>query len=161
MMFQLAGRWPQRLLTDDNSVWRESLLVDLRAGQPQYGSDVTRFTRTSQLVVGLEFSRPVDASIPWLRYYTSGALGWRSEQLVGEGDLSGVKSAAIDKAVLQVDVGLEFDVTGIRSHWRHSLRFGLSAWLPSETVTVNAGGLASQLHKSGLSIGAVWNFSYQ
>ena len=161
MMFQLAGRWPQRLLTDEDSVWRESLLVDLRAGQPQFGNDVTRFTRTSQLAVGLEFSRPVDASMPWLRYYTSAALGWRSEQLIGEGDLAGVKSESIDKAVLQVDIGLEFDATRIGSNWRHTLRFGLSGWLPSETVTVNDGGLASQLHKSGLSIGAVWTFSYQ
>jgi hypothetical protein len=161
MMFQLAGRWPQRFLTDDNSVWRESLLVDLRAGQPQYGNDVTRFTRTSQLAVGLELSRPVDASISWLRYYTSGALGWRSEQLVGEGSLAGVKSPSIDKAVLQVDVGLEFDATQIRSHWRHTLRFGLSGWLPSKTVTVDTGGLASQLHQPGVSIAAVWNFSYQ
>ena len=75
--------------------------------------------------------------------------------------LAGVKSESIDKAVLQVDIGLEFDATRIGSNWRHTLRFGLSGWLPSETVTVNDGGLASQLHQSGLSVGAVWTFNYQ
>jgi hypothetical protein len=160
MMFQLAGRWHTRLLTGADSLWRESILVDLRGGQPQLGRDVTRFTETAQLTAGLEFSRPISDSVSWLRFYSAGSLGWRSEQLVGHGELDGVRSESIGKAVLQADVGLEIDAARIRSNWRHSLRFGLSGWLPAESVTVMDGGLASELHKPGASIAVIWTFNY-
>jgi hypothetical protein len=160
MMFQLAGRWHKRIFTDDNSTWRESILVDLRGGQPQLGGDPTRFTKVSQLTAGLELSRPLGSSVPWLRFYSAGSLGWRSEQLIGRGDLAGVRSSAYGKAVLQADVGLEFDTTQLSSSWRHSLRFGVSGWLPSGSVLVGDGGLASGLHRPGASIAVVWAFEY-
>ena len=160
MMFQLAGRWHSRIFTDANSVWRESILVDLRAGRPQLGRDVTRFVDTAQLTAGLEFSRPISPSVPWLRFYSAASLGWRREQLVGEGDLAGVRSEAVDKAVLQADIGIEIDTTSIGSHWRHSLRFGLSGWLPTESVVVTDGGIPSELQRAGASVAIVWTFDY-
>ena len=160
MMFQLAGRWHKRIFTDENSTWRESILVDLRGGQPQLGSDPTRFTKTSQLTAGLEFSRPLGNSVPWLRFYTAGSLGWRSEQLIGRGELAGVRSATYGKAALQADVGLEVDTTRLSSNWRHSLRLGVSGWLPVGTVWVGDGGLASELHRPGASVAVLWAFEY-
>jgi hypothetical protein len=160
MMFQLAARLNKRIFTSADSDWQESVLVDLRGGQPQLGHDVTRFTETAQLTAGLEFSRQISDSIPWLRFYGAGAVGWRSEKLIGRGDLAGVRSDAIGKAVLQADVGLEIDTVRLSSNWRHKLRFGLSGWAPAESVTVMDGGMPSELHKPGASIAVVWTFNY-
>lgn len=160
MMFQLAGRTHKRIFTDDNSIWRESILVDLRAGRPQLGRDITRFVDTVQVTAGLEFSRPMSPSSPWLRFYSAASLGWRREQLIGEGDLAGVRSESADKAVLQADIGIEIDTTSIRSNWRHSLRFGLSGWLPTESVVVTDGGLPSELQRAGASVAVLWTFDY-
>lgn len=160
MMFQLAGRWHKRIFTGTDSIWRESVLIDLRGGQPQLGRDARRFTKTAQLTAGLEYSRPISDSASWLRFYGAGSLGWRSEQLIGSGDLAGIRSESFGKAVLQADVGIEIDAARIRSNWRHKLRLGLSGWLPAESVTVFDGGLASELHQPGASISVVWAFSY-
>ena len=160
MLFQLAGRWHKNIFTDPNSVWRESILIDVRGGQPQLGHDVTRFTETAQLTAGLEFSRPMNISVPWLRFYTAASVGWRNEQLVGRGDLTGIRSASYDRAVMQADVGIEIDSTRIRSNWRHSLRLGVSGWLPASSVTVMDGGLESLLHQPGAAVAVVWTFNY-
>lgn len=160
MMFQLAGRWHKNIFTDTNSVWRESILIDARGGQPQLGHDVMRFTKTAQLTAGLEFSRPISISAPWLRFYTAGSVGWRSEQLSGRGDLAGIRSTSYDRAVLQADVGVEIDAAQIRSNWRHSLRLGVSGWLPASSVTVVDDGLVSELHQPGAAIAVVWSFNY-
>lgn len=161
MMFQLAGRLPLRLVTQANSAWAESMIIDVRAGQPQLGNDVERFIRTFQIAAGLEISRPVSDSVSWLRYYSAATLGWRSEQLIGSGELQGAKADAISRALLQIDAGLEFDATRLGPQLRHSLRIGLSGWAPFASATATVGGLPSQLQEPGLSFGASWNFSFQ
>jgi hypothetical protein len=161
MMFQLAGRRHSRIFTDDDSsVWRESILVDLRAGRPQLGRDVTRFVDTTQLTIGLEFSRQISPSVAWLRFYSAGSFGWRREQLVGEGNLAGIRSESVNKAVLQADIGIEIDTTSMGSNWRHSLRFGLSGWLPTESVVVTDGGIPSELQRAGASVAVIWTLDY-
>ncbi len=160
MMFQLGGRWHTHLLTDSNSDWRETVIVDFRGGQPQLDRDVTRFTESLQLTAGLEYSRQLWSGPEWLRIYAAASLGWRSEQLIGRGPLQGIRSASIGKAVLQVDAGLEVDAARIRNNWRHSLRFGLSGWLPEKSAVVTDGGMSVELHKPGASIAVVWVFNY-
>ena len=160
MLLQLKGRWHRPLFLDAGSAWRESFVVDLRAGQPQLGRDVTRFVETAQLTAGLEWSRQLVADPDWLRFYVGAAAGYRNEKLVGRGDLDGVRSARFGRAVLTADVGIEVDAARIRNNWRHRLRFGLTGWLPAESVTVTAGGLASELLEPGASIVAAWTFNY-
>ena len=160
MMLQFAGRWHTHFLTKPGSPWRESVLVDLRGGQPQIGRDVEKFSETAQLVAGLEFSRHVDDGPDWLRFYTSVGAGYRSEQFVGRGTLDGIRSGSIGKAVLQADVGVEIDATKIQSNWRHSLRFGVTGWLPAETVSVQTGNSFTKLHEPGASITVIWAFNY-
>ncbi len=156
MTFQLASRWHTRLLTETGSDWRESVLIDLRGGRPQLGRDVRRFVETAQLALGLEWSRSVACFPEWLRVYFSAAAGWRSEQLVGRGRLSGVRSEAVGRAVLQADAGLEIDATRIRDNWRHRLRIGVTGWRPASTATLSDQGVAATLHEPGASISVVW-----
>ncbi len=160
MLMQIAGRWHRPLFLDQSSPWRETLFVELRAGQPQLGRDVTRFAETAQLAAGVEWSRGVGDRFNWLRFYAGAGLGYRSEKLIGRGPLDGVRSDRIGRAVLTADVGLEIDAARIRNNWRHSLRFGVTGWLPSETVTVTAGGLDSELLQPGASILVAWTFNY-
>lgn len=160
MLIQLTGRWHRPLLIEDRSPWREAFVVDLRAGQPQLGHDVTRFVETAQVTAGLEWSRQLTNSRAWLRHYAMAAVGYRTEQLVGRGPLDGVRSGRIGRAVATADVGIEIDAARISENWRLGLRFGLTGWLPSQTATVTEGGQVSKLHKPGASIVVAWTLQY-
>ena len=160
MMLQVAGRWHTHFLTKPGSPWRESVLVDLRGGQPQIGRDAEKFSETAQLVAGLEFSRQLENTPDWLRIYASIAAGYRNEQFVGRGTLDGIRSESIGKAVLQTDVGVEIDATRIRNNWRHSLRFGITGWLPASQESLQTGNSITKLHEPGASITVIWAFNY-
>jgi len=152
MLFQLAGRRDRRFVTHADSAWRESVYLDLRGGQPQYGRDVTRFVETGQLTGGIEFSRALPGAPNWLRLFTHVGVGWRRERLVGQGDLDGVRSGWIGRGVLEAGVGFDIDSTAIGEHWRHRLRIGIAGWAPTESVTTSAGARSTELLRPGASI---------
>jgi hypothetical protein len=160
VLFQIAGRLHYKLLVPESSVWRESYLIDIRAGQPQYGNDVSRFVETFQATVGVEWSRAVTDNYDWLRFYGNVSGGWRSEQLLGRATLLGEESTAIDRGVLVVGMGLEIDATRFGTHWRHSLRFGVTGWKPSSAADVSVGGAPSTIQEPGVSLVLAWTIDY-
>jgi len=160
MLMQMAGRWHRPVFLNTSSQWRESITADLRGGQPQIGQDVNRYAETLQLTMGLEYSRRTAATPDWLRFYGAASIGWRTERFIGRGALSGVKSEAVGRAVLQTDLGVEVDAVRMGNNWRHKLRLGVSAWAPTESVTIMTGGEPTTLLEPGVAISVGWTFSY-
>ena len=161
VLFQIAARYHYNLLIPETSAWRESYLVDVRAGEPQYGNDVTRFVETYQATLGIEWSRPFSERSDWLRFYTNFSAGWRSEKLLGNASLFDEESAAIDRGVFVAGLGIEVFATPLGNRWQHSLRFGATGWKPSSSATVTVGGIPSTIHQAGAVIVAAWTIDYR
>ena len=160
VLFQVAARYHYNLLIPETSVWRESYLVDVRTGQPQYGSDVTRFVETYQATLGIEWSRPVSQRSDWLRFYANISAGWRSEKLLEEESPLGEESTTVDRGVLVAGLGIEIFATPLGNHWQHSLRFGATGWKPSSSATVTVGATLLTIHQAGAAIVAAWTIDY-
>ncbi len=160
MLFQIAGRFHHNLLVPESSAWRESYLVDVRAGQPQLGSDVTRYVETYQATLGIEWSRSIGNRYDWLRFYANLSAGWRSEKLLGRASLFGEEAAAIDRGVVVAGLGVEIFATPLGNRWQHSLRFGVTGWRPASSATATVGGTPSTIHQAGASIVAAWTIDY-
>jgi hypothetical protein len=158
--FQVAGRWYRRLFTSEASPWSESILAELRGGQPQLGRNPSLFVDTQQLSLGLEWSRPVGASMDWLRFYASGGVGWRKEQLLGREELLGQRSASVDRGVLVADTGFEFDAARLSQRSRLRLRIGVTGWLPASDARVDVGGTRATIQQPGASVVIGWLFTY-
>ena len=160
VLFQVVGRYHHNLLVPDTSIWRESYLVDVRAGQPQFGNDVNRFVETRQATLGIEWSRPLSNRYDWLRFYANVSAGWRSEQLLGSTSLVGEESTTIDRGVIVAGLGVEIFATSLGNHWQHSLRFGATGWKPSSSASVTVGGTPSTIQQTGASIVVAWTIDY-
>ena len=150
--FQAAARWHRRLITEMQSNWGEALFVEARSGQPQLGRDSTLFVDTTQVSLGIEWSRPLLHSADWLRVYTSLGAGWRSEQLLGRDLRQGQESQTVDRAVLVVDGGMEIDAAALSRHLDLRLRLGVSGWLPSSDATVDIGNTSKVIQRADASI---------
>ena len=160
VLFQIAARYHYNLLIPETSAWRESYLVDVRAGQPQFGSDVTRFVDTYQATLGIEWSRPLSQRSDWLRFYVNISGGWRSEKLLEEASPLGEESTTVDRGVLVAGLGIEIFATALGNRWQHSLRFGATGWKPSSSATVIVGGTPFTIHQAGAAIVAAWTIDY-
>ena len=160
MMFQLAGRLHTNWGVPKNSGMRQSFVVDIRAGQPQLGRDVTRFVDTQQVTLGLEWSGSITETYDWLRLYGNVAGGWRSERLLGRATLLGEEAPAVDGGVITVGAGIEIDAARLAEHWRHSLRFGVTAWRPSSDAIAIVGGEPSTIMEPDASIVVAWTIDY-
>lgn len=158
--FQVAGRWYRRLFTAGDSPWDEAILAEIRGGQPQLGRNPTLFVDTSQMSLGLEWSRPVTQQAHWLRFYTNTGIGWRREQLLGREELLGENSESVDRGVLLAETGLEFDAARLSRHSRFKLRFGVTGWRPASDADVVVGGTAATIQEPGVSIALGWVFTF-
>lgn len=158
--FQVATRWYHRLFTSDSSSWDEALLAEIRGGEPQLGRNPALFVDTSQISIGLEWSRRVTERIDWLRYFASAGAGWRSEQLLGREELRGEESASIDRGVLLLETGVEFDAARLSTRSRLKLRLGVTGWRPTSDAVVDVGGTAARIQEPGASIVVGWVFTY-
>lgn len=161
VLFQIAGRFHHNLLVPETSAWRESYLVDVRAGQPQLGNDVTRFVETYQATLGIEWSRPIANGYDWLRFYANLSAGWRSEKLLGRASLFGEESTTVDRGVAVAGLGVEIFAAPLGNRWQHSLRFGVTGWKPASSATVTVGGTPSKIQQPGASIVAAWTIDYR
>jgi hypothetical protein len=159
--FQAAARWHHRLITGRRSSWGEAFFVEARGGQPQFGGDSTLFVDTSQVSLGIEWSRPVMQSRDWLRAYTSVGAGWRREQLLGRDVRQGQESVAVDRAVLVADGGVEIDAAALSQDLDFRLRLGVSAWLPSSDANVRIGNTGKTIQRADASILAGWVVSWR
>ena len=158
--FQVATRWYHRLLTGDGSRWDEAILAEVRGGQPQLGRNPALFVDTSQVSLGIEWSRRVTERIDWLRYFASAGAGWRREQLLGREALLGEESAPIDRGVLLLETGLEFDAARLSNRSRFKLRLGVTGWRPTSDAVVDVGGTTATIQEPGASLVVGWVFTY-
>ena len=85
---------------------RESIIVSVDFGEPQYEDDASVFVDSTQVGIGLEWERPVSARSDWINAYGSLAAGWRRERLIGEGPLAVQQAASSVSAVAILSAGL-------------------------------------------------------
>lgn len=159
--FQAAARWHHRLFTSPQSDWGESAFAEFRGGQPQLGRNPTLFVETKQVSFGNEWFRAVSPELQWLRFYTSVGGGWRREQLLGRDTRSGQTSAAIDRAVLIAECGIEVDAAVFSKQLDFRLRLGVTGWLPASEAVVSIGGTDEVIQRADASIVTGWVLSWQ
>jgi hypothetical protein len=78
-------------------------------------------------------------------------LGWRREQVVGDEQLRGVKSDAVDRAVFVSDTGVRFDMAGNRCSWHLQLQLELSGRVPFTDALVRFDDRPFRIHKPDVS----------
>jgi hypothetical protein len=156
----LAARFGSNLLTSENSIWKESVILTADLGEPQYEDNVSVFVDTTQIGIGLEWERLVSARSDWLSAYGSVAAGWRSESLIGDGPLLGEKSGSVDRGVLILSAGLRFHASALSDRWRYRIQTGISAWLPTSdaTLTLAVDEYTVQQPAIGFSVGVTFDF---
>jgi len=146
----LKGRWENCNLLRCGEFWRRALVLEARYGKPQFGSAVDSFVETLQLSGSLEFERPLFEELDWMTTYASAGVGWRSEQLKGEGVLSGQHSTTVSRPGLVADVGVRLSTSARGDSWNFSIQLGLSGWLPSSDGTVQFAGETKHLQRPEL-----------
>lgn len=146
----LQGRWTNCNLLRCGERWQRALMVDVRYGKPQFGSDVDRFVETIQVAGALEFERPLLNDLDWMTVFASAGIGWRSEQLQGEGDLGGQQSETVERFGLVGDTGVRFSTSAQSDSLNFMIQFGLSGWLPSSDGTVEFAGENERLQSPQL-----------
>jgi hypothetical protein len=137
---QLSGRIRTGWDNTFGPLWPSFIVADLRYGQPQFGNITAAYVQSEQIGIGLEWSRSLPRTNNWITWYGTLGTGWRSEQLVGDGALTGEKSAAVSRTVLTLGSGLRFDAAELGSHWRLRIQAGISAWLPVSDADVTFAG---------------------
>ena len=159
MTFSAALRYATNFFTSDTAAWREFVFGEIRAGQPQYGSDTSRFVETYQGVLGLELARTL-RPVSWLSFYANAGVGYRSERLFGLVELTGQSADSAGSAVLTSGAGLEVDAARLSRHWRFKLRLGVTGWLPFSDATVSLEGDPARLLQPDASFSLGWGFSF-
>ncbi len=149
---QLSGRIRTGWDSKFGPFWPSSIVADLRYGQPQFGNITAAYVQSEQIGVGLEWSRSPARTKNWITWYGTLGAGWRSEQLVGDGALTGEKSAATSRAVLTLSSGLRFDAAELGSHWRLRIQTGISAWLPVSDAGVTFAGEQFSIQESAVGL---------
>jgi len=149
---QLAGKKRTSFLVNESSMWRESVLIDVRYGKPQYENDDSLYIESFQVSAGLEWERPVAAGNNWLSYYGSLGGGWRSEQLHRDSASISESSSTEGKGVLTGAAGIRFFATTMGAKWNYRLQLGLSAVVPLSDETVQLGMEQFTLHKPKLAV---------
>ena len=152
---QLSGRIRTGWDSKYGPFWPSSIVADLRYGQPQLGNITAAYVQSEQVGVGLEWAKSLPRTKNWITWYGTLGAGWRSEQLVGDGVLTGEKSASTGRAVLTIGSGLRFDAAELGSNWRLRIQTGLSAWLPVSDADVSFAGEQFSIQKPtvGLFLG--------
>ena len=158
---QLAGKYRSNLLVSGDSRWRESLFLDTRFGEPQFGADSSVFVRSRQMTVGLEWERQLAQSLPWISVYGALGGGWRSEQLVGDNVRAGQVSESAGRLVVSGSSGLRFSAANVGHDWWYRLQLGIVAWAPLEDATVLLGNDVFRIQKPALGISLGMTFEYR
>jgi len=158
---QLTAKIKSGIFASASSNWRESLFIDARFGEPQYGNDSNSFGKTQQLSIGMEYERRLPLAPNWISFYGAIAAGWRREQLLGDGILAGASSNSVDKATFLLNTGLRFAAADLGGGWRYRLQLGLTAWAPTSETQVEFAGQSLPLLKKGLGLNLGMSFDYE
>ena len=161
VQLQLAGKRGFRLLTGPESKWRESFVVDLRYGVPQFGDNTSAYVRTRQLAVGMEWERLFLAPYDWLSAYGGVNVGWRGEQIVGDGVLNGESSESIGRATALSNAGFRFAAADLGGGWRYRLQLGLTGWWSPGDADLLFGAENVSLHNTGIGVSLGMTFEYE
>ncbi len=148
----LQGRWTNCNLLRCGESWQRALMIDARYGKPQFGSAVDSFVETFQVVGALEFEHPLIDGLDWLATYASAGIGWRSEQLKGEGVLGGQQSDIVSRPGLATDAGVRFSTSARSDSWSVVIQLGVSGWVPSSDGTVQFAGEKEHLQRPELIV---------
>ncbi|MDP6673377.1 MAG: hypothetical protein QGH93_00800 [Gammaproteobacteria bacterium] len=148
----LQGRWTNCNLLHCDELWQRALVLDSRYGKPQFGSATDSFVETIQVVGALEFEHPLFDGFDWLTSYVSAGIGWRREQLEGEGILRGQQSEPVSRPGLAVDAGVRLSTSARGDSWNLIIQLGISGWLPSSDGAVRFAGETERLQRPELNI---------
>ncbi len=151
--FDLQGRWLPKTLNSLPILGGQIYsIINIRYGEPPVGDTAIVFVSTTQLTLGGEWQTQIkNGGTPWIKPYLAFGLGWRREQVIGDEELNGLKSAAVDRAVIVADTGLRFDVAGNRRSWLLQLQLGLTGWLPLADAHVDFNGRSVQVQQADFS----------
>jgi hypothetical protein len=156
----LAARWKSNVLASTGSAWSESIVVSAELGEPQLDDNPAVFIESQQLGIGLEWERPVSTNGNWISVYASAGAGWRRERLIGEGELSGMSSASVDRAVLLMGAGVRFHASVLGERWRYRIQTGISAWFPGSDAQRTIDALSANLQQPTLALSAGVTFEF-
>jgi hypothetical protein len=157
---QLVGKLRSNIFIKDDSAWNQSLFVDLRYGEPQYGSDESQYLHTQQIGVGVEWERRLSQKTQWVSFYGSLGAGWREEQLEEENGFGNSTSDNIGRTVIIAGAGLRLNTASLGRSWSYRLDLGLTAWVPLEDARVELDGAQYLLQKPSLALILGMTFDY-
>lgn len=157
---QLVGKLRTSWFTRKDSKWRESALLDIRYGEPQYKSDDSLFIRSQQVTAGMEWERPLTDGASWLSFYGSVGAGWRGEQLHRSTSTINEQTGTVGSAVVTAATGLRFFAATLGQRWNYRIQLGLNAWVPLDEANVQLGGEQFSLQESAVGIALGMTFDY-
>jgi hypothetical protein len=160
VQIQLVGKLRTNWFTGKDSRWRESTLLDLRYGEPQYKNDDSLFIRSQQVTAGMEWERPLTEGMNWLSFYGSVGAGWRSEQLLRSTSMANEQSDTVGSAVVTAAAGLRFFAASLGQRWNFRIQIGLNAWVPLDDANVQLAGEQFSLQEPAIGIVLGMNFDY-
>ena len=158
---QLVGRIRTNLVIGKASDWRESALIDVRYGKPQYKNDESLFIRSRQVTAGMEWERKLPKGMSWLGFYGSAGAGWRGEQLHRSNTSAVEQTATVGRAVVTVAAGLRFFAATLGRRWNYRIQLGLNAWAPVSDESVQLTGEQFLLQKPAIGIVLGMTFDYE
>jgi hypothetical protein len=157
---QLVGKLRTSLFVPETSVWRESVLLDLRYGEPQFGDNEFQYIHSQQLSAGMEWERSLSETARWVSVYGSVGAGWRNEQLNFSNDQSSTRSDTIGRAVLTAGAGLRFIAARLGRRWNYRIQLGLTAWAPLNDAGVILAGDLYSIQKPALAVVLGMSFDF-
>ena len=157
---QLAAKYRTHFFQDNTSDVKQSIVFDTRYGKPQYQDDPDIYIESRQLSLGMEWEKAFAGTMDWISAYGSTGVGWRSEQLLGDGTLIGQKSETESSAIGVLGAGLRFSAASLGKGWRYRLQLGLTSWVPFSSATVLFDGQSQKLlgSNTGITIGMTFDY---
>jgi hypothetical protein len=160
IQLRLAGRFRQRVFTNDGSRWREAIVIAASYGEPQVDDNATIFIRSKQFDVGLDYERPLFEQSEWLSAYGTASAGWRDEQLIGADTLEGESSDSVGGAVLSIGAGFRIDAAELGERWNFRIQLGLIGRLPFQDADLQIGAVQIRVQEPALDfmLGMTFDF---
>jgi len=157
---RLAGRYRQHVFTGIESSWRETVMVAISYGEPQYGNNSSIYVRSGQFDIGLDFERTLSTRSDWLSVYGSASGGWRNERLIGAGAFEGETSESVGRAILSVGTGFRINAAGMGERWNFRIQLGLIGRLPVQDAEVQIDGMLLRVQKPALDLMLGMSFDF-
>ena len=157
---QLSAKYRTHFFQGSTTDVRQSIVLETQFGEPQYQDDPDLYIKSRQLSLGMEWEKAFAGTMDWVSAYGSGGVGWRSEQLVGDGSLNGQHSETESSAIGVLGAGLRFSAASLGRGWRYRLQLGLTSWVPFSSATVSLDGQSRKLLSSntGITIGMTFDY---